>query len=160
MKIKKTCFSTMLSDLYGRDDYQSHIELGREYWYYFDENTEAYKVTHKYWNKIKITYIRSGCLFYILPDAPEVPEDFCPINCYMTSTFILAEIDPIKDLGFEMLGNIEAAKFKYCFDSEHTIVKNWPNERNIEVDDNEIYNKFKDSLEEYIFIKTLEKGDS
>ena len=41
MKIKKTCFSTMLSDLYGRDDYQSHIELGREYWWNWPEDSDV-----------------------------------------------------------------------------------------------------------------------
>ena len=154
MKIKKTCFSTVLSDLYGRDGYQSHIELGREYWYYFDEKTQAFKLTHKYWNKIKITYIRSGCLFFILPDVPEFKEEFFPINCYMASILILAEIDPIKDIGKELLGNIDAAKIKYCFNTEHTIVKNWPNEKEIEVDEEEIYKQF--STEEYILIKMLE----
>lgn len=149
----------MISDLWGRDSYQSHIELGREYWYYFAENTNTYKITNKHWNKIKITYIRSGCLFYIIPEFPEVKEDFCPISCFMTAQFILAEIDPIKDMGEDMLGNIEAAKIKYCFNDEHTIVKNWPNEKEIEIDDNEIYNKFSNSTE-FIFIKALEKRDT
>jgi hypothetical protein len=62
----------MISDLYGIDKYKSYIKVGNEYWYYFLGNTEEYEATHKYWNKIRITYIRSGCLFYILPDAPEV----------------------------------------------------------------------------------------
>ena len=43
MKIKKLQFSTMVSDLWGRDGYQSHIELGREYWYFFDENTALFQ---------------------------------------------------------------------------------------------------------------------
>ena len=155
MKIKKKCLSTVLSDLYGRDGYQSHIELGREYWYYFDENTQAFKLTHKYWNKIKITYIRSGCLFFTLSDVPEFKEEFFPINCFMASVLIFAEIDPIKDLGEKLLSNIEAAKKKYYFDTEHTIVKNWPNEKEIEVDEEEIYKQFGNN-EEYILIKMLE----
>ena len=141
MKLKKTKLSTMLSDLYGRDNYQSHIEVGREYWYYFSEGSQAYNLTHKYWNKIKITYIRSGCLFYVLSDVPEFKEEFCPTSCFMASTFVCAELDPIKDLG-DKLENIEAAKLTYCFDDEHTIIKNWPNEREIEIDEEEIYNKF------------------
>ena len=156
MKIKKNCFSTMISDLYGMDNYKSHIKIGDEYWYFFVENTEAYKATHKYWNKIKITYIRSGCLFYILPDALEVKEDFCPIDCFMTSQFVLVELDPVKDLK-GLLDNIdtEAAKLEYCFDDEHTIIKNWPNEKEVEIDDEELYNKYGDSVD-YIMIKMLE----
>lgn len=154
MKIKKTCFSTQLSDLYGRDNYQSHIELGREYWWNWPEDSDVYRKTNKHWHKIKITYLRSGCMFYILDDAPELGEMFCSINCFLASTLILAEIDPIKDLGKE-LGDIEAAKNKYCFNAEHTIVKNWPNEREIEIDDEEIYQKFRNS-NEYILIKLLE----
>lgn len=154
MKIKKTCFSTQLSDLYGIDNYQSHIELGREYWWNWAENSDVYEKTSKHWHKIKITYLRSGCMFYILDDAPEIGEMFCPINCFLASTLILAELDPIKDLG-EALGDIESAKFKFCFNDEHTIVKNWPNEREIEIDENEIYKKFKDTSE-YLLIKLLE----
>ena len=154
MKIKKTCFSTMISDLWGRDGYQSHIELGREYWWCWPTDSDVYRKTSKAWHKIKITYIRSGCMFYILTDAPEIGEQFCPLNCFLASSLILSEIDPIKDLG-DTLGDIEAAKTKYCFNTDHTIVKNWPNEREIEIDEEEIYKKFGDSLE-YLYIKVLE----
>jgi len=146
----------MISDLYGIDKYKSYIKVGNEYWYYFLGNTEEYEATHKYWNKIRITYIRSGCLFYILPDAPEVKENFCPIDCFMTSRFVLAELDPVKDLK-DLLHNIdtEAAKFEYCFNDEHTIIKNWPNEKEIEIDEDELYTKFGDSVD-FIMIKMLE----
>lgn len=146
MKINKTCFSTMLSDLYGRDDYQSHIELGREYWWCWPTNSDIYRKTGKCWHKIKVTYIRSGCMFYLLDDAPELGEFFCPIECILASTLIYAEIDPIKDLG-DKLGDIEAAKIKYCFNTEHTIVKNWPNEKEIEVDEDDLYNNLGASFE-------------
>ena len=29
-----------------------------------------------------------------------------------------------------MLGDLKGAKIKYCFNDEHTIVNNWPNEKN------------------------------
>jgi len=142
----------MISDLYGKDKYKSYIKVGNEYWYFFDAN--IYAVTQKHWNKIKITYIRSGCLFYILPDAPEVKEDFCPINCFMTSQFVLTELDPIKDLK-DLIDDIdsEAAKIKYCFDDEHTVIKNWPNERETEISEEEL-SKYGDS--EQIMIKMLQ----
>lgn len=156
MKIKKICFSTTISELWGRDGYQSHIKEGDEYWYLFAENTDAYRATNKCWNKIRITYVRSGCLFYVLPDSPEIKEDFCPVSCFMTSQFILAELDPVKDLNGLMTDiDLEAAKIMYCFDDAHTIVNNWPNESEIDVDEEELYNKFGDSRE-YMIIKMLE----
>lgn len=128
MKFKKVCFSTQLSDLYGKDNYQSHIEEGREYWYYFPRTDEL----KEGWYKIKVTYIRSGCLFYIFSDYPEIKESFCPINCFMASAFIFAEIDPTKDLA--NFGD-DIDKKLYCFNTDHTIVKNWPNEREIEIEE-------------------------
>ena len=153
MKIKKTCFSTQLSELYGRDTYQSHIEVGREYWWYFDSYSNIGKKYGSNWYKIKITYIRSECMFYIFSDYPDIKEDFCSINSFLASTLEFAEIDPIKDLG-DTFGNIEIAKIKYCFDTSHTIVKNWPNEREIEIDDDEINNKVKNSSD-YIDILSM-----
>lgn len=146
----------MISYLYGKDKYQSYIKLNKEYWYYFDENTEIFKASHKNWNKLRITYIRSGCLFYNFPDYPNVKENYCPINCFMTSRFVLAELDPIKDLK-NIINDIdsEAAKIKYCFDDEYTIIKNWPNEKKIEIDEDELYNKF-GGTDEYLLIKMLE----
>ena len=156
MKIKKIFFSTCLSDLYGRGGYQSHIKVGDEYWYYFTENTEVYKVSHKNWNKLRISYIRSGCLFYIFPEFPDISEEFCPISCFMTSKFILAELDPIKDLeGLMSDIDTESGKIRYCFDDEHTIIKNWPNEKVIDIDDEEVYEKFGNSSD-YLLIKMLE----
>ena len=153
MKIKKTCFSTQLSELYGKDNYQSHIEVGREYWWYFDSYSDIYKKYGPGWYKIKVTYIRSGCMFYIFSNYPDIKEDFCPINCFLASSLVFAEIDPIKDLG-DTLGNIEAAKIMYCFNTDHTIVKNWPNEKETEIDEYEIYNKVKYSSD-YIDILSM-----
>ena len=130
MKIKKVCFSTQLSELYGRDGYQSHIEVGKEYWYFFGEDSDIFRETQKHWNKIRITYIRSGCMFYVFPDSPNVKEEFCPVSCFMASQFIIAELDPINDLS-DLIKDIDtdAAKVMYCFNDERTIVKNWPNEK-------------------------------
>lgn len=153
MKIKKTTFSTKISDLWGRDNYPSHINVGDEFWYFFSEDTDIFRESHKHWNKLKVTYVRSGCLFYTFPDYPDVKEDFCPTSCFMTSTFILAEIDPIKDLN-GLIENIDSdsAKMMYRFDDEHTIVKNWPNEKEIEIDDEEILKKFVDNPLDYMLL--------
>lgn len=156
MRIKKTCFSTMICDLWGKEGYKEHIKVGDEFWYFFAENSEAFKVTRKYWNKIRITYIRSGCLFYVLPEAPDFKEDFCPVSCFMSSRFILSRLDPVKDLK-GLIGDIDtdAARLRYCFDDEYTIVSNWPNEREVEIDEDELKRKFGDSPD-YFLIKALE----
>ena len=130
MKFKKICYSTQLSDLYGRDGYQSHIEVGREYWCYFSREPGV----DEGWHKIKITYTRSGCAFYIITDKPDIPERFFAVNCFMAATLVFADIDPAKDL--KDFGNDNERKL-YCFDTEHTVVHNWPNEKEIELDEND-----------------------
>ena len=52
----------------------------------------------------------------------------------MASTLVLAEIDPTKDL--ENFGN-DIAKKLYCFDTEHTIVQNWNNEKYVEINEHD-----------------------
>ena len=130
MKFKKICLSTQLSDLYGRDGYRSHIEEGREYWGFFSRDSEI----DEGWYKIKITYIRSGCMFYMFSNYPEVKERFCPLGCFFTSVLVPTDIDPVKDL--DNFGN-DIDKKVYCFDTEHTTVHNWPNEKEIEVDESD-----------------------
>ena len=134
MKFKKICFSTKLIDLYANDNYQSHIEVGRDYWYYFSRDNDI----DEGWHKIRITYIRRGCVFYFFPEFPDVNERFFPANCFMASTLVFAEIDPLKDMG-NKLEDIESSKKLYRFDDEHTIVKNWPNEEIVEVDDEDAF---------------------
>lgn len=136
MKFKKKCFSTRLCDLYGRDNYQSHIEVGREYWYYFSREPEF----NEGWYKIKITYIRSGCAFYVLSDLPEIQERFFPVSCFMAATLVFAEIDPSKDM--DHFGT-DWEKKMCRFDDERTVVKNWPNAREVELDENdELFSMF------------------
>ena len=137
MKFKKFKLSTTLSGLYGKDNYHSHIEVGKEYWYWFGEETKVWSVTHKHWNKIVVTYIRSGCMFYKVPDVPEISEDYCPLSCYMTSQFEVTELDPIKERLFD---DVEKAKKLYYFKGYRTVIHNWPNEKEIEISsDGELY---------------------
>jgi hypothetical protein len=132
MKFKKICFSTRLSDLYGRDDYQSHIEEGKEYWYYFTREDGI----QEGWYKITVTYIRSGCMFYRIVGHPEIEERFCATSCFLASTLIPAELDPTKDMG-DKLDDSELTKKMYRFDDERTVIRNWPNEETVEIDDND-----------------------
>ena len=133
MKVKRDILSTRISDLYGKDEYHLHIELNREYWYYFAGES---KISDKYgpgWYKLKVTYIRSGCMFYIFPDYPDIEEDFCPIHCFMTSLFEFAEINPIEDLKINEHGLLYLKKYR--FDDTRTIVKNWDNSEYMETSD-------------------------
>ena len=159
MKMKKITFSTRLSDLYGKDKYKSYIGVGKEYWYFFPEDTDIFRETHRHWNKVRITYMRSGCLFYVFPDSPNIGEEFCPVDCIMTSMFVLAELDPVKDMT-ELIGNIgtDVAKIMYRFDDERTVVKNWPNEKEVEIDEDELFEKFGGTVD-YLIIKAFEKEE-
>lgn len=141
MKYKKMQFSTQLSELYGRDNYESHIEVGREYWYFWGTDSDVYKHTKQTWNKIKITYIRSGVVFYVLSDFPDYPEDFFPFKCYMASALVYAQIDPMKDVPwskFDIERGKEYIEKRYCFDDERTVVMNWDNSKEVELNDDEM----------------------
>lgn len=121
-QLKKITLSTKLYDLYGKDEYHLHIEVDREYWYYFTTESNIAKKYGSGWYKIKITYIRSGCLFYIFPDYKDIDEDFCPLKCFMTSQFEFAEINPKKDL------DIKNDSFSlYRFNDTRTVVIDWDN---------------------------------
>lgn len=121
-QLKKTTLSTKLYDLYDKDEYHLHIEVDREYWYYFTTESNIAKKYGSGWYKIKVTYIRSGCMFYIFSDYEDMDEEFCPLKCFMTSQFEFAEINPKKDL------DIEGDLFRvYRFDDTRTIVIDWDN---------------------------------
>ena len=121
-QLKKITLSTKLYDLYGKDEYHLHIEVDREYWYYFTTESNIAKKYGSGWYKIKVTYIRSGCLFYIFPDYKDIDEDFCPLKCFMTSQFEFAEINPKKDL------DIKNDSFSlYRFNDTRTVVIDWDN---------------------------------
>ena len=128
MRFKKKCLSTQLDKLYGGDNYQAHIEVGREFWWcFFNENDIPAG-----WHKIRITYLRSGCAFYVIEDLPEIPEQYFSVNSLMAATLVLAEIDPTRDL--KNFGDSKQQKM-YYFDPTYTIVNNWPNENEIEIDE-------------------------
>ena len=131
--MKKICLSTVLCDLYGKDNYKDHIEIGREYWGFFPVSDN---IKYSGWYKIKITYIRSNCVFYIFSDHPEIPEDFCGINSFLMSRIEFAELDPEKDL---KLDNVEMMKKVYYFDDTRTIVHNWPEDKEMDISIEEKY---------------------
>ena len=127
------CLSTVLYDLYGEDNYQDHIEIGREYWCLFPASDI---IKYSGWYKIKITYIRSNCVFYVFSDHPEISEQFCGINSFLISSLEFAELDPEKDL---KLDNVEIMKKVYYFDDTRTIVHNWPEDKEMDMSTEEKY---------------------
>lgn len=134
MKLKRKSFSTTLVDLYGRDNYQSHIEEGREYWWCFPHTSEIYEKTHQDWHKLKVTYVRSKCFFYVFTDTDAMDEQFCAVDSIMGASLVFAELDPSNDLEFVS----ELSMHLYRFNDEKTVIKNWDNDEYVEVDDDDI----------------------
>lgn len=135
-QLKKITLSTKLYDLYGKDEFHLHIEVDREYWYYFTTESNIAKKYGSGWYKIKVTYIRSGCMFYIFSDYEDIDEEFCPLWCFMTSQFEFAEINPIEDL--KGIINLIKDTTLYRFDDTRTIVKNWDNTEYVDVDERKL----------------------
>ena len=71
-QLKKTTLSTKLYDLYGKDEFHLHIEVNREYWYYF--TTES-NIAKKYDLETEIIY----------------SDDPCPVVDYTSNVFKLIE---------------------------------------------------------------------
>ena len=141
MKIKKSRFSTMISDLYGRDDYEKALKVGREYWWDWPYDTPVGRKHGSGWHKIRITYIRSHCMFYIFPDYPDVPEQFCGFGSFLASSLVLADLNPIMDLPDIMEDGIDIAEQMYCFDDTRTVIHNWDNSREGEIDEKNLIDK-------------------
>lgn len=114
--------STTLKDLYGINDYQKYIKVDDEFWTDSIEHITGIK-----WNKIKVTYIRSGVIFYNIIDFDNV-ERYVPLNCFATSVMYVAKLDPHKDLAH--IPNID----KYSFTTEHTEIVNFDNSEKPEED--------------------------
>jgi hypothetical protein len=141
MKIKKSRFSTMISDLYGRDSYEYHIKVGREYWWDWPYDTPIGRKHGSGWYKIKVTYVRSHCMFYIFPDYPDVPEQFCGLGSFLASSLVLADLNPKMDLPFIWKEGLDISEKMYCFDDTRTIIHNWDNSQECEVDEDAIIQK-------------------
>ena len=138
MKYKKTRYSTALNDLYGKK-YKEHIEVGREYWWCFPENSDVYKQTGKHWNKLKISCYRSRVYFYVLCDDTYYPECHFDENSILAETLEYAQIDPMKDLDWSSLKmSKEDLEKKYCFAADRTEVLNWDNSEESDIDESKI----------------------
>lgn len=72
-------YSSCLRDIFDKDieSIQAYIQVGREFWLYLSGE----------WKKLKITYVRSGAVFYRYEG--EEKEDFFP-----GSSFMAAQLHP------------------------------------------------------------------
>lgn len=127
--MKRITFGTTLQDLYGKDEYPNHVEVGRCYWTFFATcmNPEICEKTNSHWLKIKITYIRSGVAFYtICGYENEIPENALFLTSIRAAQLEPVELDPIKELP-HLFDNERQYKL-YRFDDDRTVIVNYDNE--------------------------------
>ena len=116
---RKFHVSTQLASLFG-EKYADHILVGKKYWWFFDDTSEVYRKTNTHWNKLEITYIRSGIVFYTVENIEE--EYHFQIGSIMSEGLEPEFLDPIKELG-ETVDNLD----NLYFNSERTQVINFEN---------------------------------
>jgi len=94
---KKKLILTDLISLFGELYYKDHLYVGRELWLKTDIGTPEYSVTHEEWNKIVITYIRTGVMFYSIVGHPE-HEFYGLMGSMKVLKMKVAELDPYKEI--------------------------------------------------------------
>ena len=94
-KVQKYRVSTRLESLFG-NKYKNHIIVGKKFWWFFDCNTQIFKLTQQHWNKLEITYIRSGVVFYAVENV--TGEFHFDIDSIMAMQLEPEFLDPKKDL--------------------------------------------------------------
>lgn len=82
-----TVFTSQLHDMFGKhgDAIDSYIKPDREFWYY-DGNKRCYR-------KLKITYVRSGVMFFVFEDEPDVEHAWF-IGSFNCDSLFAAQIYP------------------------------------------------------------------
>ena len=118
-KVRKYNVMTQLAGLFG-DNYKEHIQVGKKFWWLFDGNSQVFKLTNQYWNKLEITYIRAGVVFYTVENIDG--EYHFEIDSIMAMGLEPEFLDPQKELG----ATIEHLEMFY-FKSEKTQIINFEN---------------------------------
>lgn len=118
-KVRKYNVTTQLAGLFG-DNYKQHIQVGKKFWWLFDCNSQVFKLTNQYWNKLEITYIRAGVVFYTIENIDG--EFHFEIDSIMAMGLEPEVLDPQKELG----ATIEHLEMFY-FKSEKTKIINFEN---------------------------------
>lgn len=80
-----TTFASRLYDMFSKDkeSIASYIKVGREFWH-FDGNR---------FRKLKVTYVRSGVMFFIFEDTPNIEEAWF-IGSFNSDSLHAAQIYP------------------------------------------------------------------
>ena len=126
--MKKTTFVTTLEGLWGREHYAEHITVGSKYWGFFVEGTSIYKYTHKHWNILTISYIRSGVVFFTVDDTGK--EFHFEIGSFLSMKLEVYILDPLKDLPWFVEHYSDRIEF-FRFDDAHTKVINFDNSKTV-----------------------------
>ena len=118
-RVKKYNVTTRLEGLFGKN-YKEQIRVGKKFWWFFDGNSQVFKLTNQHWNKFEITYIRAGVVFYAVENV--TGEFHFEIDSIMAMQLEPEFLDPQKDLG----ATIDHLEMFY-FNSERTQVINFEN---------------------------------
>ena len=118
-RVKKYNVTTRLEGLFG-NKYKEQIQVGKKFWWFFDGNSQVFKLTNQHWNKLEITYIRAGVVFYTIENVDD--EFHFEIDSIMAMQLEPEFLDPKKDLG----ATIDHLEMFY-FNSERTQVINFEN---------------------------------
>ena len=118
-KVKKYNVTTRLEGLFGKN-YKEHIQVGKKFWWFFDGNSQVFKLTQQHWNKLEITYIRAGVVFYTIEYIDD--EYHFEIDSIMAMQLEPEFLDPQKDLD----STVEHLE-KFYFNSEKTQIINFEN---------------------------------
>ena len=121
-------FDTTLESLWGREHFAEHITVGAQYWGYFSLNSSVVDYTHKYWNLMTITYVRSGVVFFTVDDTDK--EFHMEIGSLQSMEMEPYELDPVKDLPwFAELPPDGRGLFR--FNDERTKILNFDNSKDV-----------------------------
>jgi hypothetical protein len=118
-RVKKYNVTTRLEGLFGKN-YKEQIQVGKKFWWFFDGNSQVFKLTNQHWNKLEITYIRAGVVFYAVENV--TGEFHFEIDSIMAMQLEPDVLDPQKDLG-ETIDHLEM----FYFNSERTQIINFEN---------------------------------
>ena len=83
-----TVFTSCLYDMFGKhsDAIDAYIKPGREFWHYDGEKRR--------YRKLKITYVRSGVMFFVFEDDPDNVEHAWFIGSFNCDSLYAAQIYP------------------------------------------------------------------
>ena len=132
--MKRKIINTDLISLFGEQDYINHLYVGREFWLRTEIGTPEYNVSYKELNKIVITYIRTGVIFYTIVGYPEI-EFYAAVGSLKVMRMKVAELDPVNEIDITVF-DLDRVRF----DDKLTKIVNFDNsDKEIDVPDEIFY---------------------